>query len=185
MTKETVTDITRPFADVYKALDVKDQRKAMRSAMRKEGNRLKKAAVSNLGQSGIGHGTKRSLSSGIYVRTYPDRYGLGFMVSVKPHGKRKGIHLNRQNREKPVLMWAEDGTRYRHAGRRLSSFMGKSRFTGKKVRQYLRGGASRGKMKRYAFLAKTEQQTAGSVETNLFGVFQKNLERAARKQGLL
>ena len=182
---ETVTDLTKPFADVYKALDMKSQRKAMRSAMRREGNRLKKAAVSNLEQSGIGQGAKRSLSSGIYVRTYPDRYGLGFMVSVKPHGKRKGIHLNRQNLEKPVLMWAEDGTRLRHVGRRISSFFGKSRFTGKKIRQYLRGGASRGKMRRYAFLAKTEQQTGGSVETNLFDTFQGNLERAARKQGLL
>lgn len=46
--KETVTDINKPFSDVYKALDMKDQRKAMRSAMRREGNRLKKAAVSNL-----------------------------------------------------------------------------------------------------------------------------------------
>lgn len=182
---ETVTDIQKPFASIYKALAPKDQRKAMRSAMRREGNRLKKAAVSNLAQSGIGQGTKRSLSSGIYVRTYPDRYGLGFMVSVKPHGGRKGVHLNRQNKEKPVLMWAEDGTRLRHVGRRISSFFGKSRFTGKKVRQYRRGGASRGKMKRYAFLAKTEQQTADSVETNLFASLQKNVERAARKQGLL
>lgn len=119
------------------------------------------------------------------MRTYPDRYGLGFMVSVKPHGKRKGIHLNRQSKEKPVLMWAEDGTRYRKAGRRISSFFGKSRFTGKKIRQYVRGGANRGKMKRYAFLAKTEQQTADSVETNLFNNLQDNIERAARKQGLI
>ena len=184
--KETVTDINKPFADVYKALDVKDQRKAMRSAMRREGNRLKKAAVSNLGQSGIGSGTKRSLSKGIYLRVYPEnKCGLGFMVSVKPHGRRKGIHLNRQNKEKPVLMWAEDGTRQRRVGRRISSFFGKSRFTGKKIRQYLRGGARRGKMKRYAFLAKTEQQTADSVETNLFNNLQDNVEEAARKQGLL
>lgn len=182
---ETVTDITRPFADVFKALNLKDQRKAMRSAMRKEGNRLKKNAVSNLASSGIGQGTKRSLSSGIYVRTYPDRYGLGFMVSLQPHGRRKGVHLNRQGKEKPVLMWAEEGTRQRHVGRRISSVFSKSRFSGKKIRQYLRGGANRGKMRRYAFLAKTEQQTAGSVETNLFGAFQQNLERSAKKQGLL
>jgi len=182
---ETVTDITKPFVDVFKALDPKAQRKAMKSAMRREGNRLKKAAVDNLQQSGIGHGTKRSLSSGIYVRTYPDRYGLGFMVSVRPHGKRKGIHLNRQGREKPVLMWAEDGTRQRHVGRRLSMFTSKSRFTGKRIKQYLRGGANRGKMKRYAFLAKTEQQTANSVESNLFNDLQANVEKAARKQGLL
>lgn len=182
---ETVTDIKRPFADVYKALDLKTQRKAMKSAMRREGNRLKKAAVDNLRSSGIGKGTKRSLSSGIYVRTYPDRYGMGFMVSVKPHGRRKGIHLNRQGKEKPVLMWAEDGTRYRKAGRRISSFFGKSRFTGKKVRQYLRGGANRGQMERYAFLAKTEQQAMDGVEANLFNDLQNNIEKAARKQGLL
>lgn len=182
---ETVTDLDRPFADVYRALDMKVQRKAMRGAMRREGNRLKKAAVSNLAQSGIGQGTRRSLSGGIYVRTYPGRYGLGFMVSVKPHGRRKGVHLNRQGLEKPVLMWAEDGTRMRHAGRRISSFFGRSRFTGRKVRQYLRGGASRGKMRRYAFLAKTEQQTGGSVEDNLFDTFRGNLEMEARKRGLL
>ena len=110
---------------------------------------------------------------------------MGFMVSVKPHGRHKGIHLNRQGKEKPVLMWAEDGTRERRAGRRISSFFGKSRFTGKKIRQYLRGGPRRGKMKRYAYLAKTEQQTADSVETNLFNSLQSNLEKAARKQGLL
>ena len=182
---EAVTDLANPFTDVYKALDMKDQRKAMRSAMRREGNRIKKEAIANLSQSGIGQGTKRSLSSGIYVRTYPDRFGLGFMVSVKPHGRRKGIHLNRQGKEKPVLMWAEDGTRMRNVGRRISSFFGKSRFTGKKIRQYLRGGASRGKMGRYGFLAKTEAQVEGTTENNLFTTFQKNLERAAMKQGLL
>lgn len=189
---EAVTDLANPFTDVYKALDMKDQRKAMRSAMRREGNRIKKEAIANLASSPagkhskpMGAGTKRSLSSGIYVRTYPDRYGLGFMVSVKPHGKRKGIHLNRQGKEKPVLMWAEDGTRMRNVGRRVSSFFGKSRFTGKKIRQYLRGGASRGKMGRYGFLAKTEAQVEGTTENNLFTTFQKNIERAAMKQGLL
>lgn len=185
MADSKVTDLNRPFADVYKALDPKAQRKAMKSAMRREGNRLKKTAADNLRSSGVGQGTKRSLASGIYVRTYPDRYGMGFMVSVKPHGRRKGIHLNRQGKEKPVLMWAEDGTRQRKAGRRVSSFFGKSRFTGKKVRQYLRGGPDRGKMRRYAFLAKTEQQTADSVETNLFNDLQSSVERQARKQGLL
>ena len=42
---QTVSDIKRPFLDVYKALDVKTQRKAMKGAMRREGNRLKKAAA--------------------------------------------------------------------------------------------------------------------------------------------
>ena len=47
-------DLQRPFADVYKALDLKTQRKAMRSAMRKEGNRVKKVAVSTLHSKAIG-----------------------------------------------------------------------------------------------------------------------------------
>ena len=40
-------------------------------------------------------------------------------------------------------------------------------------------------MKRYAFLAKTEQQAADGVEANLFNDLQNNIEKAARKQGLL
>ncbi len=40
-------------------------------------------------------------------------------------------------------------------------------------------------MKRYAFLAKTEQQATDGVEANLFNDLQNNIEKAARKQGLL
>lgn len=165
---ETVRDLENPFAEVFQALDLKTQRKVMKSAMRREGNRLKKVAVANLNASGIGRGTNRNLSKGIYVRTYPDRYGLGFMVSVRPHGSRKGIHKNRQGLEKPVLMWAEDGTRQRRTGKRKRSFFSLSRFTGKHVRNYNRDGANRGRMRDYGFLAKTERETADSVEANLF-----------------
>ena len=177
-------DLQRPFADVYKALDLKTQRKAMRSAMRKEGNRVKKVAVSTLHSKAIGPGTKRSLDKGIYVRTYPNRFGLGFMVTVKPFGK-KGIHENRRSLEKPVLMWAEDGTRLRHVGKRTSSFFSKSRGSGNRVRQYRRDGHQTGKMPGYRFLAETEEKTAGSVENNLFDSFQSNIEKAAKKQGLM
>ena len=176
-----------PFGDVYKALDLRSQRKAMKSAMRREGNRLKKTAATNLQTSGIGQGTTRNLSRGIYTRVYPDRYGAGFMVSVKPHrgNNVKGIHTNRKGNMKPVLMWAEDGTRNRRTGRRKLSFFSKSRISGKRIRNYIRGGHSTGRMKRYAFMAKTEMQEETSVENNLFTTFQANLDKAARKQGLL
>lgn len=182
---ESVRDIEKPFGEVFQALDEKTQRKALRSAMRKEGNRLKKAAIAKLDSKDIGKGTRRSLSSGIYLRVYPASYGLGFMVSVKPHGKRKGIHFNRQGREKPVLMWAEDGTKGRRCGRRISSIFGKSRFSGKKIRHYLRGGAWRGRMRAYGFIADTESQDGDNVENNLFDNLQKNVEKQARKCGLL
>lgn len=184
---ETVQDLNAPFADVYRALDLRQQRKAMKGAMRREGNRLKRQATASLSASGISQGSGgRALSRGIYTRVYPDRYGLGFMVSVKPHrgNNRKGIHINRHGRMKPVLMWAEDGTRPRRAGRRLSSFSSLSKISGKKVRNYIRGGHSTGRMKRYAFMAKAENQQGQAVESSLFATFQQNLDKAARKLGL-
>ena len=183
--KNVVTDMKQPFKDVYAALDMKDQRKAMRSAMYREANRLRKTAATNLLATGIGSGTRQKLSKGIYTRVYPDKFGAGFMVSVKPHGGKRGIHTNRQGMAKPVLMWAEDGTRYRRVGKRTKSFFGKSRYTGKSTRYYNRSGHSTGRMKRYAFLAKTEAQAGASVEQNLFNDFQSNLEKTAKKKGLL
>lgn len=182
----TVADLSKPFKDVYEVLDMKDQRLALRGAMRKEGKRLREKAVTNARLSGLGKKSKSEtdVTEGIYLRVYPNRYGSGFMLSVKPHGD-KAIHVNRQGKKKPVLMWAEDGTRYRRVGKRAKSFFGKSRYTGKNIRYYNRSGRSTGRMKRYAFLEKTEVQEGVKIEQNLFNDFQNNLERKARKKGLL
>lgn len=170
MASHTV-DLSNPFKDVFQALDLKDQRKAMRSAMRREGNRLKKQAIANLQGSGIGQGTNGRLSKGIRMRVYPDKFGTGFMLSVKPH-KKQGFHKNRQGKEKPVLMWAEEGTKYRKTKTKTKVFARK------------RKGHVTGRMKRYGFMRKTGGQATQIVERNLFSDFQKNLERAARKKGL-
>lgn len=176
----TVVDINRPFGSVYQALDLKAQRKAMRSAMRRESNRLRKAAVSNLQSSGIGHGTKHSLSKGIRARVYPEKYGAGFMVTVKPHkANRKtgqgeaSMHRNRQGLKKPILSWAEEGTDLRRTKTKTKIFTRK------------RKGHATGRMRRYGFMRKTDNQAEQIVERNLFNDFQENIEKAARKQGLL
>lgn len=167
-----IVDIEKPFNDVFQALDLKDQRKAMRGAIRREGNRLKKHAIIELQSSGIGQGTKQRLSKGIRIRVYPDKFGAGFMLSVKPH-KKQGYHKNRQDKEKPVLMWAEDGTKYRKTKTKTKVFVRK------------RKGHVTWRMKRYGFMRKTDEQATRIVEQNLFSNFQKNLERATRKKGLL
>ena len=176
--------INKAFADVYAALDMQAQRKAMRRAMASEAGRLRKEAVTNLGASGLGRGTYRAVSRGIYTRVYPAKYGTGFMVSTKPRGD-KGVHVNRQLLKKPVLMWAEDGTRVRNVGRRGKSFFGKSRYTGKLIRHYARSGHSTGAMRAYRFMEKTENSQAASVEGNLFARFELNIEKAARRRGLM
>lgn len=161
-----------PFSGVLQALDLKAQRKAMRGAMRREGNMLKKRASANLSASGIGQGTRRRLSRGIRMRVYPEKYGAGFMLSVRPR-KKQGYHLNRSGLEKPVLLWAEEGTGYRKTKTATRVFARKRR------------GHPTGRMRRYGFMRKTEEQSARAVENDLFGEFRKNLERAARKKGLL
>lgn len=172
MASSTVTDIKKPFADVYKALDPKAHRKAMRSAMRREGGRLRKMAVAALRDRKLGQGTNADISKGIRARVFPDRYGAGFMLTAKPHGKR-GYHRNRFGREKPVLMWAEDGTKQRSKRGRLKFLV------------FRKKGHSTGRMGRYGFMARAEALAGDSVERNLFGEFQDSLDRAARKQGLL
>ena len=185
MASQTI-DIDRPFNGVFRALSLKDQRKALRGAMRREGNRLKKQAADNLRASGITApgktyrpskkkryaGDPMSLSKGIRLRVYPEDYGAGFMLSVKPH-KKQGYHTNRKGKEKPVLMWAEDGTEYRKTKTKTKFFVRK------------RKGHVTGRMKRYGFIRKTDEQATQVVEQNLFTDFQGNIEKAARKQGLL
>lgn len=180
----TDLQITEAFQAVYNALDLKEQRKALRSATRKEANTIKKAAQQNAKASGLGKGTNQDITKGIYARTYPARYGAGFMVTVKPHG-RKGVHTNRQGLEKPVMMWAETGTNTRHVGKRKGSYKKWSSIMGRATKRYNRSGHSTGAMPKYGFMDKTERENTDGVETRLFDHFQKNVEKAARKEGLL
>lgn len=179
--------IDNVFMDVYRSLSAKQQRKAMNKAMRREAGRVRKEVIANLrtataGKKGrLGKGTRQDIAKGVYVRTYPERYGTGFMVSVKPHGARHGIHTNRRGFQKPVLMWAEDGTRHRNVGRRKQSFFSKSRWTGSRVRNYHRSGHSTGRMPAYGFMAKAERDTSQGVEGRLFADFQKNVEDTAAR----
>lgn len=182
----TDLQITEAFRAVYNALDLKEQRKALKSATRKEANTIKKAAQQNAIASKLGKGSNnaQAIAKGIYARTYPDRCGSGFMVTVKPHGK-KGYHTNRQGLEKPILMWAETGTGVRHVGKRKGSYKKWSSIMGRVTKRYNRSGHSTGAMPQYKFMEKTERENTDGVETRLFDNFQKNIEKAARKEGLL
>lgn len=176
-------DLSKPFASVFNALDMKEQRKALKSAMRKEANRVKKEAQQSILGSGLGHGTNTDITAGVRARVYPDTKGLGFMATTKPRNG-KGFHVNRFGKEKPVLMWAEDGTKSRRTGKRTSFERILSRF-GRKSKRYNRDGAYRGKMKAYHFMESAELQEGNKAEDSLFRALQKNIEKAARKQGLI
>jgi len=171
--------ISKAFGDVYKLLDMTRQRRAMRGAIRKEANAVKKTAASELAHtSASGAGGSITLhnatevAKGFRVRVYPDKYGLGFLVTTKPHG-RKGYHRNRQGREKPVLMWAVGGTKRRSTRSASKWFVCKKR------------GHSTGRMPQFDFMLKTENAAADRVERELLGEFERGMERRARRLGLM
>lgn len=170
---------------VYDALDLKEQRKALRGAMRKEATRVRGIAKQAVFASGLGRGTHTDITKGIYQRVYPARYGAGFMVSVKwsSHVGSKAIHKNRQGKEKPVLMWAADGTKERRVGKRKARQHRQS-WTGRRYATYARSGHSTGAMRKYGFMDGLEDRVAPTIETNLFANFNANLDKAIRKQGL-
>lgn len=165
-----VRDIEKPFKEMLDALDPDEQRKAMRSAMRKSGNKLRKQAQAELAGSKLNHASQ--MKKDIRVRVYPARYGAGFMLTVKPHGK-QGYHKNRQGKEKPILMWAEEGTKYRKTKGKMKLFSRSKK------------GHWTGEMPAYGFLEKTEQKHSAEVEQNLFTDFEKQLEKRLKKKGLL
>lgn len=191
-------DIQNPFREVYEALAPGDQRRALRGAMRREGNRLRLAA-SGRASAALGNMGGGDFKRNVLVRVYPPRYGAGFMVSVKGRNGKdpKIMHKTRDRRRrgggvtpgglKPILMWAEDGTRQRRTGPRRRSLAEPFRtaFTGRRRRNYERTGRRTGAMPRYGFLAWAERTQAAGVERRLFGDFSANLERAARRKGLL
>ena len=57
--------------------------------------------------------------------------------------------------------------------------------TGRKTRYYTRSGHSTGQMPVYRFMDKAEESTANGVEERLFRNLEANVDKAARKNGLL
>lgn len=178
--ERAVKALEQGMASMLQAISPKQQRKAMAGAMRREATRLKKAAQTRVRTSGLNAAT--GVDQGVYARVYPARYGAGFMVSVKPHGAKKGIHTNRRGLKKPVLLFAEEGTKQRNVGPRKHSTSSwrKGKYATSRWRDYQRTGHSTGRMRPYKFLAMTEQAETPGIEQRLWSQFEKNVAKAAK-----
>ncbi len=98
------------------------------------------------------------------------------MITVQPHGK-QGYHVNRFGLQKPVLMWAEEGTETRHV-----------RKGGGKVAQLGDGkwrtlGKDRGKMPAYHFLDGVESEGAPIIEREISSRLEEAVMKRAGGQG--
>lgn len=146
----------------------------LRGAFKKTANLVRKDAIKNL-RSSIR--SDRDLENGVRSEVYKKR--VGFYVTIGTIGGKKkkfdmgevGIHTNRRGLKKPVLPWAELGT--------------KPRYTKTKTRIYtrMRKGHYTGRMPEFGFMAKTKEEVKGWVTDELRNSIVKTIQRKAKKYG--
>lgn len=176
---------------LFDELDVKQRIKALKGAFRREANRVRKQALTNL------RGSIRSdkdLEKGVRAVVMKRKAGFSVTIGTKVmkgryKGKRNGVkrygrakktwtgfayHTNRQGKEKPVLIWAEGGTKWRRT-------KSKQRFEANG--KWRTAGTHRGFMKRYGFMAKTLEDVKGSVTENLHTEVINSVKQVAKKHG--
>lgn len=162
----------KEWNELLQCFNKRDLKAAMKGAYRKTGNEILTIARQRLMSSGIAHASK--LKKGIRLRVYPR--GGGFMISVKPHGK-QGYHVNRFGLEKPVLMWAEEGTKVRyvrHGGdQKVQTSVGQWRTLGRR----------RGQMPAYRFLDGIESQGVPVIEREMPQAIEDQVAKRAGKCG--
>lgn len=163
----------RNLQRLFEELTPKRRAQAIKGALRRAANTIRRVAVNNLRSS---LNSNRDLERG--VRAIVWKRQAGFRVTVGPKaasrktGKgERGYHTNRRGLKKPVLMWAEDGT--------------DSRRTKSKARIFTRSrkGHSTGRMKRYGFMARTKSETEANVTSMLHTEIINNVKRVAKKYG--
>ena len=176
------TQLRQLFAE----MDEKQRAKAMKGAFRSTANLLRRTAVANL-RSDLHSG--KDLEKGVRALVFKQK--LGFRVTVgtvlrksKDRTRivaKKGFHLNRAGLEKPVLIWAEDGTKER----RLKGSRGSHRTKTGFRKRYLFNGAFRGRMPAYQFIVKANQQVGPQINQTLQESFRASVEKTAKKYGCI
>lgn len=169
-------NLQRFFAD----LSPRNRKKVIKGACRKVGNSIRKIAVNNLRLSGLNHASE--LSSGVRVVVFNREAGVRVTVASRKANRKtgkgeKGMHLNRYGLKKPVLVWAEAGTKWRKVK------------TDKKARfkadgkWYTAGTRHRGFMRRYGFIAKTETQIKYTAGDQIKDELENHVKRIAKENG--
>ncbi len=157
---------------LFSEMDVKLRLKSLKGAFRREANKVRRTAINNLRAD---LDSNRDLEKGIRAIVFKRQAGFRVTVGTKRANKNgkgeRGFHVNRQGLKKPVLIWAENGT--------------KERTTKTKTKVYIRArkGHSTGRMKRYGFMRQTQTDVRESVENDLRNEIRENVVRIANKYG--
>lgn len=158
---------------LFNQLDLKNQVKALKGVFRREANTVRKVAVSNLRGSDL-H-TTDDMEKGIRALVFKRKAGFRVTIGTKKANRQgkgeRGMHLNRRGLKKPVLIWAEGGT--------------KARYTKSKTRFFVRSrkGHYTGEMPSYPFMSKTRTQVADWVTEDMHNEIAANVMRTAKRYG--
>lgn len=189
-------EVTKPLSQLMKELTPRELRKGLKAGYRQTAKKARKVALRYLHASSLQvKGNKSDLDKGL--RAYIYSRGGGFLLTVNARranksGKgEKGMHENRHGKKKPVLMWAEEGTKKRQRkGRTISIRHGiYGTHRSEKVKYWRErrrvDGIDTGAMPAYGFLEKATPEVTQVVEEELSAQIKESVEKVARKSGLL
>ena len=165
-------NLQRMFAE----LDSKHRIKALKGAFRRQASKVRRTAVNNLRGSIRSQNDPKGLESGVRGIVFKRKAGFRVTVGTKSANKKtvkgeRGFHTNRRGLKKPILIWAEEGTKDRHTK------------TSTKVFARSRKGHSTGRMKRYGFMRKTLNEMRGLITDSLRNEIIQSITRTAKKYG--
>ena len=168
----------KEWTELLRQMTPRQIRNSLKRAYRAEAKKAREMAVRSLRSRGPEvRGNARDWDNG--VRSHIYSRGGGFLLTVKPRKAGKGgkgeksMHTNRRGITKPVLLWAEEGTRQR-------ATRSSSRFAARK-----RKGHPTGRMPAYGFLAAAEGEIGRMVEADLGKEVRVAVEKVAKKCGFL
>ena len=162
-------NLQRLFAE----LEPKRRLQAIKGGFRKEANQVRKTAINNLRSSVQ---SNKDLEKGVRAIVFKRKAGFRVTVGTKRAGKNgkgeAGFHTNRQGLKKPILIWAEEGTKER-----------KTKSSGGKRADRKRSAHRTGRMKRYGFMAQTLNGVRDTVTNNIREMVAENVQQIAKKYG--
>lgn len=165
----------RDLQQLFAEMEPKRRLQALKGGFRREAHEVRKTAINNL-RSSIR--SDRDLEKGVRALVFKRRAGFRVTIGTKRANKKgkgeAGFHKNRWGVKKPVLIWAEGGTKDRKTRPKKGA---------RRRADRLREAHSTGKMKRYGFMARTLDSVRGSVTADVRKMVQDNITKIAKKYG--
>ena len=162
-------NLQRLFAE----LEPKRRTQALKGGFRKLAGQVRKKAVGNLRAS---IHTDKDLEKGVRAVVFKRTAGFRVTIGTKKAGKNgkgeAGMHTNRRGLNKPVLIWAEEGTQQR-----------KTKGGGGKRAARLRAAHNTGSMPRFGFMDKTRNEVSSTITEDMHRMVAESTQRIAKKYG--